>query len=136
MIDYPTLKQQAAFAARIGSLSEAVAKRIVALPEDQREAGLTMVRRNYAAELRQNGLDNEHGCKWLDLHIEAIRRLVAEIETSGFDRPSAGFIEVSQQPMIDTAAGIAALSTHEAARNEKSPDPSERVRALPERTQR
>ena len=26
------------------------------------------------------------------------------------DRPSAGFIEVSQQPMIDTAASIAAFS--------------------------
>jgi hypothetical protein len=34
MIDYPTLTQQAAFAARIVSLSEAVAKRLVALPKD------------------------------------------------------------------------------------------------------
>jgi hypothetical protein len=50
MIDYPTLTQQAAFAARIVSLSEAVAKRLVALPKDQREAGLTKVRRIYAAE--------------------------------------------------------------------------------------
>ena len=83
MTDYPTLTQQATFAARIGSLLEAVAKRIVILPEDQREAGLTRVRRTYAAELKENGLDNEHGRKWLDLQIDAIRRLVAEMEISG-----------------------------------------------------
>ena len=83
MTDYPTLTQQAAFAARIVSLSEAVAKRLVALPKDQREAGLTKIRRIYAAELKENGLDNEHGWKWLDLQIDAIRCLIAEIETSG-----------------------------------------------------
>ena len=83
MTDHPTLTQQAAFAARIESLSEAVAKKIVTLPEDQREAGLTIVRRSYAAELKENGFDNEHGCKWLDLQIDAIRHLVAEIEASG-----------------------------------------------------
>jgi hypothetical protein len=82
MTDYPTLTQQATFAARIGSLLEAVAKRIVILPEDQREAGLTRVRRTYAAELKENGLDNEHGRKWLDLQIDGIRRLVAEMEIS------------------------------------------------------
>jgi hypothetical protein len=110
MTNYPTLTQQATFAARIESLSEAVAKRIVTLPEDQREAGLTMVRRSYAAELKENGLKNEHGCKWLDLQIEAIRRLVAEIETFGLDRPSARLIEVSQQSMMDTTASIATPS--------------------------
>jgi hypothetical protein len=94
MTDYPTLTQQAVYAAKIESLSGEVAKRIVTLPEDQREAGLAMVRRSYAAELKQNGLDNEHGCKWLDLQIEAIRRLVAEIETSGLDE-NRRFIEVS-----------------------------------------
>ena len=78
MIDYPTLTRQAAFAARIESLSEAVAETIVGLAEDQREAGLTMVRRDYTALLKENGMDNEHGHKWLDLQIDAIRRLVAE----------------------------------------------------------
>ena len=78
MTDYPTLTQQAAFAARIESLSEAVAETIVKLAEDQREAGLKIVRRDYAAQLKENGLDNEHGRKWLDLQIDAIRRLVAE----------------------------------------------------------
>ena len=78
MTDYPTLTQQAAFAARIEALSEAVADKIVRLAEDQREAGLTMVRRDYTAQLKENGLDNEHGHKWLDLQIDAIRRLVAE----------------------------------------------------------
>jgi hypothetical protein len=42
-----------------------------------------MVRRTHAAELKENGLDNEHGRKWLDLQIGAIRRLVAETEISG-----------------------------------------------------
>ena len=42
-----------------------------------------MVRRTYTAELKENGLDNEHGRKWLDLQIDAIRRLVAEMEISG-----------------------------------------------------
>ena len=37
-----------------------------------------MVRRDYTAQLKENGLDNEHGHKWLDLQINAIRRLVAE----------------------------------------------------------
>ena len=83
MADYPTLTQQAVFAARIQSLSEAIAKKIAMLPEDQREAGLTMIRRNYETELKESGLDNAHGHKWLDLQIDAIRRLVAEIETSG-----------------------------------------------------
>ena len=83
MTHYPTLTQQAVFAAKIGSLLEAVAKRIVTLPKDQREAGLTMVCRTYATQLKENGLDNEHGRKWLDLQIDAIRRLIAEIETSG-----------------------------------------------------
>jgi hypothetical protein len=78
MTVYPTLTQQAAFAARIDSLSEAVADKIVRLAEDHREAGLTMVRRDYTAQLKENGLDNEHGHKWLDLQIDAIRSLVAE----------------------------------------------------------
>lgn len=83
MADYPTLTQQAVFAARIQSLLEAVATKIAMLPEDQREAGLTMIRRNYETELKESGFDNAHGHKWLDLQIGAIRRLVAEIETSG-----------------------------------------------------
>ena len=83
MADYPTLTQQAVFAARIQSLLEAVATKIAMLPEDQRESGLTMIRRNYETELKENGLDNAHGHKWLDLQIDATRRLVAEIETSG-----------------------------------------------------
>jgi hypothetical protein len=95
MTKHPTLTQQAVLAAKIGSLSEAVAKKLVALPEDQREVALTNVRRTYDAKLEENGLDNEHGCKWLDLQIDAIRRLVVEIETSGLDRWSADFIEVS-----------------------------------------
>ena len=83
MTHYPTLTQQAVFAAKIGSLLAAAAKRIVTLPKDQREAGLTIVCRTYATELKENGLDNEHGRKWLDLQIEVIRLLIAEIETSG-----------------------------------------------------
>jgi hypothetical protein len=83
MTDYPTLTRQSAFMARIGSLSERVARRIVTLPKDKREAGLAIVHDNYAAGLRENGLDNEHGRKWLNLQIEEIRRLITEIEASG-----------------------------------------------------
>ena len=93
MTDYPTLTQQAVLAAKIGSLSKAVAKKVVALPENQREVALTTVRHAYDAKLKENGLDNEHGRKWLDLQIDAIRRLVSELETSGLDRSSADFIE-------------------------------------------
>jgi hypothetical protein len=64
-------------------LLEAVATKIAMLPVDQREAGPTMIRRNYETELKENGLDNAHGHKWLDLQMAAIRRLVAETETSG-----------------------------------------------------
>ena len=95
MTDYPTLTQQAALAAKIGSLSEAVAKKIVTLPEDQREAALATVRRAYDVKLKENGLANEHGRKWLDLQIDAIRRLLSEIETSDLDRLSADFIEAN-----------------------------------------
>ena len=83
MTDYPTLTRQAALMARIGSLSERVASRIVTLPKDKREAGLVIVHDNYTAELKENGLDNEHGRKWLNLQIEEIRRLITEIEASG-----------------------------------------------------
>lgn len=83
MSDYPTLTQQAALITRIGSLSERIAKRIVTLPKDKREGGLAIVRDRYAAELKEGGLDNEHGRKWLDLEVEKIRRLITEIEASG-----------------------------------------------------
>ena len=83
MTDYPTLTRKAALMARIGSLSERVARRIVTLPKDKRDAGLVIVHDNYAAELKENGLDNEHGRKWLNLQIEEIRRLITEIEASG-----------------------------------------------------
>jgi hypothetical protein len=78
MTEYPRLTQQAAFSARVASLSEAVAKKIASLPEDTREAGLTTVHRSFAAQLKENGLDNEHGRKWLDLQMNAIRRMVIE----------------------------------------------------------
>ena len=83
MADGPTLTQQAAFGAKVQSLSETIAKKIAALPADQREIGLTMIHRNYAAELKESGMDNEHGHKWLGLQMDAIRRLIAEIEASG-----------------------------------------------------
>jgi hypothetical protein len=83
MTDYPTLTRQSAFITRIGSLLERVARRIVTLPKDKREAGLAIVHDSYAAGLKENGLDNEHGRKWLDLQIEEIRRLITEIEVSG-----------------------------------------------------
>jgi hypothetical protein len=83
MADYPMLARQAASIARIGSLSERVARRIVALPKDKRETGLAIARDSYAIELKENGLDNEHARKWLDLQIKRIRQLITEIEISG-----------------------------------------------------
>ena len=89
MTEYPKLTQQAAFSARIASLSEAVAKKIASLPEDTREAGLTTVYRSFAAQLKENGLDNEHGRKWLDLQMNAIRRMVAESDERKLKSESA-----------------------------------------------
>jgi hypothetical protein len=40
----------------------------------------------------------------MGLLVSAIILLILDL-----DRPNAGFIEVSQQPMIDTAASIAAF---------------------------
>jgi hypothetical protein len=73
-------------------------KKFSMLPEDQREAGLTMIRRNYEVDLKESGLDNEHGHKWLDLQIDAIRRHVAEIETSGEHGELKSYNDKPQRP--------------------------------------
>jgi hypothetical protein len=51
-------------------------------------------------------------------HLTAMRNRVSDIVlvaaaillTQDFDRPNSGFIRVSQQPMIDTAASVRAYA--------------------------
>jgi len=105
MADYPTLARQAASIARIGSLSERVARRIVTLPKDKREAGLAIARDSYATELKENGLDNEHARKWLDVQIKGIRQLITEIETSG-DRGEFNNSEDGTMPTDDDETAL------------------------------
>jgi hypothetical protein len=77
-----TPAQQAIIDASIGSVQR-LAMRLIDLPKDQREGGFEIVRRNFEGALKKFGIDGAQGQAWLDSQIEAIRRLVAEIETSG-----------------------------------------------------
>jgi hypothetical protein len=82
MTDDLTPEQRAAIEASIGSVQR-IAMKIINLPREHRETGLEVVRRNFSDALKKHGYDNEHGRRWLDLQIEGIRCLIAEIEGSG-----------------------------------------------------
>jgi hypothetical protein len=79
----PTATQQAAIEASVGS-AQRIAMRIIALPKEQREAALEIVRRNYADAIKRAGFgDSEQSRKWIELQMQGIRALIAEIEMSG-----------------------------------------------------
>ena len=78
----PKSTRQAAIEASIGSVQR-IATRIIDLPKDQREAGVKIVRKNYLEWLKETGFDNEQGRAGVDLQIEGIKALIAEIEKSG-----------------------------------------------------
>jgi hypothetical protein len=78
----PTSTRQAAIEASIGSVQR-IATRIIDLPNDQREAALEIVHREYMEAAKKSGFDDERGRAWADLQTEGIKALIAEIEKSG-----------------------------------------------------
>jgi len=76
------MTENEAFKASVGSVQR-IAMRILEVPKDHREAAIEIARRNFTESLEAHGQDHAEGHAWVDLQVQGICALIAEIESGG-----------------------------------------------------